>query len=279
MESGLIAAMDMEFGYVYGTHRHVVMPTEIGVCIYDPQHGGISYWGRKLSYDIDLEIWKTVTDSQGNKTGVSTRVVNIAKGEYQMPYDRSFHLPREKYREARRTARNSFRKLGYCIDDLMKAQAIATLVFYDDRMEKEAFRRAGVSLSPFQIIDIQDQVCHGVGIKEKLSLDRVSRSIKFKAGGGYIWSSNLRYSVPEKFRYLIKPHKSLGDAVRIMLLYQEYSKKRAELILNIKKNLEINENNFHHHFCFQNTTPEDIILKNHDVSQPCDWDITPLEPV
>jgi hypothetical protein len=254
----------MEFGYVFGTHRHVVMPTEIGVCMYDPQHGGISYWGRKLSYDIDLEIWKTVTDSQGNKIGVSTRIVNIAQGEYQMPYDRLFHLPREKYTEARRTARNAYRKLRYCIDDLVKAQAITTLVFYDDAREKEAFRRAGVSLSPFHIIDIQDRVCQGIGIRGKLSLDRVSRSIKFKAGGGYIRSSHLRYSVPEKFRYLIKPHKSLGDAVRIMLLYREYSKKRVELFQNIKKNLEINENNLPH-VCFQSSTPQDIISEKPDV--------------
>ena len=62
MPSPLTAYIDMEFAGIRGTRQGMQIPTEIGVVLHDPATGSISFAGKWLSKDIEVELWKNVTD-------------------------------------------------------------------------------------------------------------------------------------------------------------------------------------------------------------------------
>ena len=98
--------LDIEFGYVYGTCRAVMMPVEIGAVVHRPGDDSVRYIGEQFRYDVDVEIWKKVTDQCGKTVGVATTVANMGRGEYGMAYDHSFRVPESEVLAAGETARS-----------------------------------------------------------------------------------------------------------------------------------------------------------------------------
>lgn len=68
------ACLEIEFGYAYGTRRAVMMPVEIGAVVHRPEDDTARFVGEKFRYDVDIEIWKRVTDTCGRTTGVAKTV-------------------------------------------------------------------------------------------------------------------------------------------------------------------------------------------------------------
>jgi hypothetical protein len=225
MISGEIACIDMEFGHIYGTRRTAVMPVEIGAVLYDPDGDTPRFFGEKFRYDIDVELWRNVTDSRGNTRGVTASVANLLRGEYQKPYVRNYRLPGYRVREAEKISRAAFADLRLFMQRLCDESDISTLAFFADGMEMMAFERADVPVDRYAKIDLQREIKRHMGMKDQLSLDRVSKIIEFRAAGSRIASKHYSYRVPESVRHLMKPHRALGDASRIFLLSRELEEK------------------------------------------------------
>ena len=211
----------MEFGHVYGTRRAVVMPVEIGVVLHNPEEDQLRYLGETFRYDIDLELWKNVTDARGKTLGVTATVANLGRGEYRKPFLRGYRLPGYRVQAAREVARSAFADLGLFMQRLCDDADISTLAFFADGMEMMAFEQAGVETEKFDRIGLQREVKRLLGMKDHLSLDRVSTIIGFSTARSQIQSAHFSYPVPPNLRRYIKPHRALGDAARIFLLSRE----------------------------------------------------------
>jgi len=70
-------------------------------------------------------------------------------------------------------------------------------------------------------VDLQRDIQRLLGMKDHLSLDRVSTIIGFSFSKARIRSMHFSYRVPPPLRHFIKPHRALGDAARIFLLSRE----------------------------------------------------------
>jgi hypothetical protein len=225
MATGVTACIDMEFGHVYGTCRTLLMPVEVGVVLYDPDSDTHRLSGRQFSYDIDLELWKNVTDEWGNTRGVAATVANFEQNEYQKPFCREYRLPVPRRLDAEEICRSAFSDLRCFMEDLFDRTDIATLTFFAENMEMKAFDRAEVAVDAFGRIDLQKEIRLELGMKDHLSLDKVANIIGFSTDGSGISSQHFRYRVPKRLRHLIKPHRALGDAARIFLLSRELSEE------------------------------------------------------
>ncbi len=221
MTSGLTAFIDMEFGHVYGTCRNLLMPVELGMVLYDPASNTPRFAGRKFSYDIDVELWKNVTDERGATLGVTATVANLGRNEYQKPFLRSHRLSARRIRDAEVVCSEAFSDLRCTMEDLCTGDDIETLVFFAEGMEVKAFARAGFSLDTFGRIDLQKAVMRQLQMNDQLSLDKVAKIIGFCAVHTEIASMHFSYRVPRRLRHFIKPHRALGDAARIFLLSRE----------------------------------------------------------
>jgi len=217
----ITACIDMEFGHVYGTRRAVVMPVEIGVVLHDPGEDRPRFLGKTFRYDIDVELWKNVTDARGKTLGVTATVATLGTGEYQNPFLRSHRIPEYRVQVAREVARSAFADLGLFMRRLCDDADISTFAFFADGMELMAFEQAGVDVGEFVRVDLQREVRQLIGMKDHLSLDRVSSIIDFSVSGARIRSAHFSYRVPGILRHFIKPHRALGDAARIFLLSRE----------------------------------------------------------
>lgn len=225
MATGVTACIDMEFGHVYGTCRTLLMPVEVGVVLYDPDSDTLRFSGRKFAYDIDLELWKNVTDERGATRGVTATVANLGRSEYQKPYLRQHRLPACRHRDAEAVCRSAFADLRGFMEGIFDRSRVETLMFFAENMEMKAFDRAGVSVDVFGRVDLQNEIRRSLGMKDHLSLDRVAHIIGFSTDGSGISSQHFRYRVPRRLRHLIKPHRALGDAARIFLLSRELSEE------------------------------------------------------
>ena len=233
-EDGGSVYLDIEFGYVYGTCRAVMMPIEIGAVVHRPEDDSVSYVGEQFRYDIDVEIWKKVTDPCGKTTGVATTVANMGRGEYGMAYNHSFRVSDGEVPAAEETAQNAFADLRLFMESVLSAGDIPEIVVFAADMEKKAFRAAEVSLDGCMLVDLQREIRRRLGMKQVLSLDRLARLIDFRAGESTVASMHFRYPVPREYRHLLDVHRGMGDAVRTFLLAREYQERLPHLEARIR---------------------------------------------
>jgi hypothetical protein len=231
-EEGPVAFVDMEFGHVYGTHRQIVMPIEVGVVTYDPAADRAVFSGKTFAHDLEVEIWKSSTDDLGRRTGVVTTVANPGLGTGGLPYDPRFRLDRAGWRHAREAAAASFSDLACFMGDLCSRSDPETFTFFARSMECRALDRAGFDLGPYACTDLQCEVGAALGMKQFLSLDRAGCIIGFGNGAGAIRSNHYRYPVPDCYAPLLRPHRAVGDAARIFLLAREFYASRESFLEN-----------------------------------------------
>jgi hypothetical protein len=215
------AYIDMEFAGIYGTHQEMQIPIEIGVVIYQPDSDALSFAGKAFNRTIDVELWKNITDEVGKRIHGQRRVFNLASTGHSKNFDKKFHLGTVGRKEARREICRVYQDLREFMQALNQKD-IGTLVFFASRREMETFRNSQVKTDGFLIRDLQDEIRSCFHLKEHVSLDRVSLVTDFGITKSTISSAHFSYILPEKFRYLIKPHKAIGDAARMFLVDLEF---------------------------------------------------------
>lgn len=215
------AYIDMEFAGIYGTHQEMQIPIEIGVVIHQPNKDDLSFAGKAFNRTIDVELWKNITDDMGKRIEGQRQVFNLASRGHSKIFDKKYHLGAE----GRKEARHSISRVYQDLREFMQAlnhKDIGTLVFFARRREMETFRSSRVKTDGFLIRDLQEEVRSWFHLKEHVSLDRVSLVSHFRITKSAISSAHFTYSLPEKFRYVIKPHKAIGDAARMFLVDLEF---------------------------------------------------------
>lgn len=240
---GNIAFIDLEYGHVHGTHKRIFMPIEVGVALYTEKKDVLGYVGKKFSYDIDVELWKNVIDEYGNTIGETMSITNYKREEYNKKISETRILNNTQKKQSHRIAQNAFNNLNIFMSNVLKNNDIDKLVFFGDGMEKRAFNRARINTDNYTWIDLQSEIKNDFGMNEYLSLDKVSRAIEFHAAKSSINSLNFKYNTPDKFKYLMKPHKAIGDTARIFLLYKEYCRNPVDFQAVINNHVTICKKN------------------------------------
>jgi hypothetical protein len=215
------AYIDMEFAGIYGTHQSLQIPIEIGVLIHQPDSDTLSFTGKAFNRTIDVELWKNITDDMGKRIEGQRRVFNLTSRGHTKIFDKKFHLGAEGRREARRAIAGVHQDLREFMQALNRLN-ISTLVFFARRREMETFQNSRVKTDGFVIRDLQDEIRSHFHLKEHVSLDRVSLVTNFGISKSTVSSAHFSYTLPEKFRFLIKPHKAIGDAARMFLVDLEF---------------------------------------------------------
>lgn len=238
-----IAFVDLEYGHVHGSQKRISMPTEVGIALYNKNTNSIEYSGKKIAYDIDVELWRNIIDQYGNKIGVEASVANLKKNEYNKELDKNLTLNAKQKKTAYRTAGKAYRDFRFFVNHILDTKDVDKLVFFGDSRERFAFKRAKISTKGHEWMDLQREIKDEYDMDMLLSLDKVSKAIKFRNKETQIISSNFRYNVPDKYKYLIKPHKALGDSARIFLAYKEFNHDKNNFKKRMNKHLELCNDN------------------------------------
>lgn len=215
------AYIDMEFAGIYGTHQKMQIPIEIGVVVHEPDSDALSFTGKSFNRNIDVELWKNITDDVGKRIEGHRRVFNLTTRGRSKDFDKKFHLGTGGLKEARRIITAVHQDLREFMLSL-NAMDIGILVFFARRREMETFRNSRVKTDGFLIRDLQEEIRSSYHLKEHVSLDRASLITNFLITKSTISSSHFSYPLPEKYRFLIRPHKAIGDAARMFLVDQEF---------------------------------------------------------
>ncbi len=236
MTMPLTAFIDMEFAGIRGTRQGMQIPIEIGVVLHDPDQDTIAFAGKAFSHDVEVELWRNVTDDLGKRVDGHRRIFNLATPGETIPEDKKFRLDADGTRHARAAIAAVHRDIRTFMQAL-NHRNIDTLAFFAKRREIDTFARAHVNLDGFTIRDIQAEIRHEYSLKEDVSLDRMSLVINFSLNGGSISSAHFRYQIPPRFRFIIKPHKAIGDAARMLLLSQEFRHHPASFEAEVREHI------------------------------------------
>ena len=221
------AYIDLEFGGVCGTWQRMKLPLEAGVVIHDPATDRVVFAERAFSFDIDVTIWKNVTDDLGRTVGKNPCTVNPAIHRSEEGHVRKVRFDAQERRRAGIVSRRVHEDLKNFLQGL-NGFGIKEIVFFAADYEKTALSRAGINLSGFRVRDLQCEI-KPAGKRVVLSLDRLSHIIGFCMGETEVSSIHFKYPVPEKYRTRMCPHDSLGDATRIFLAAQELASHPNDL--------------------------------------------------
>jgi len=235
------AYIDMEFGAAYGSHNKINIPIEIGTVLYNPKSDELDFSGKKFHYDIEVEQWQNVTDELKRTIDVKVRTFNVGKPEIAILRSSKFHLDDAGKRNAIRISRSIHYNLNEYMQNLKKRD-MRTVVFFANDRENFALKRAGFDTSNLVCRDLQKEIKEKFSLEQIMSLDRLSYVIKFRLSKNTIHSEHYSYKIPEKFQYLVKPHKAIGDAARMFILSKEFYHHADDLEENIKKYLALCEN-------------------------------------
>lgn len=235
-----IAFLDLEFGQVYGSHRTYYIPIEIGAVISGSEDGAPVFFSKTFHVDIDLVLRKNITDPAGKTVGVEETVANIGRGEYQKEFDPSYELPKTDKKAVRKLFNQTLIELRKYVQALFNQYDIAQIVLFGGREDLKLLSKAKVEISKFKIIDIQ-------GVIEKevrylFSLDKISLIISFYKSNEFYGSQNFQYPLLNCYEHLIEPHRALGDACRIFVVYKEFYGFKSEFVQQCRNYLDNNEN-------------------------------------
>jgi hypothetical protein len=211
----------MEFAGIYGTHQSLQIPIEIGVVIHQLDTDMLTFAGKAFGRNIDVELWKNITDNVGKRIEGTRRVFNLATRGRTKIFNKKVQLDAVGREEAHQAIAGVHQDLRVFMQSLNQME-IGTLVFFARRREMETFQNSRVKTDGFIIRDLQEEIRSCYHLKEHVSLDRVSLVTDFRITKSAVSSDHYSYALPEKFRYLIKPHKAIGDAARMFLVDLEF---------------------------------------------------------
>jgi hypothetical protein len=214
------AYIDMEFAGIYGTRQSMQIPIEIGMVIHNQDTDILSFTGKAFSFDIDVELWKNVMNEVGKRIDGQRRVFNLLNSGHAKNFNQKFHLNSEGRKGAQRAIAAVHRDLREFMQALNQKE-IDTLVFFARQREMETFKKSRVKMEGFLIRDLQAEIKTQFHLKEHVSLDRMSLVTGFTITRSSAGSTHFTYTIPERFRYLIKPHKAIGDAARMFIVDRE----------------------------------------------------------
>jgi len=236
VDGQITAYMDMEFGGICGTWQRMKVPVEAGLIVSDPGQDILTFVGRKFRYDLDITVWKNVTDELGRTVGKNPCTPNPSQSGSEVPGNRKIRISSEQRKTAHRISTQVHNEL----QEFMRrfnSRDISKIVFFAADYEQTALAQARVNLTGFEVRDIQRDLRAAFSMKEVMSLDRFSHVIEFKAKQGKISSLRFRYTVPAGFRDWLDSHISVGDSARMFLLSQELQYHTGELGERIKEYL------------------------------------------
>ena len=231
------AYIDMEFAGIYGTHQSLQIPIEIGVVIHQPDTDVLTFAGKAFNRNIDVELWKNITDDVGKRIEGTRRVFNLATRGHTKNFNKKVHLDAMGRKEAHQAIAGVHQDLRGFMQSLNQVE-IDTLVFFARRREMETFQDSRVQTDGFLIRDLQDEIRSDYHLKEHVSLDRMSLVTNFRITKSAVSSDHYTYTLPEKFRFLIKPHKAIGDAARMFLVDREFHQYPEKFGERLKGHLE-----------------------------------------
>lgn len=229
----------MEWGQVYGSYRRHFIPIEVGAVISSSENGVPVLESRKFRHDIDLVIRRNTINQIGKTIGFSEWVANIGRGEYQKTFDPNYRLNKTEKIAARKLSLKVLRELSQYLHSLFKKHQVSRIVLFGGREDLNLLRKANIDTSNITIVDIQRIVQSE--IRYLFSLDKISLIIGFYSSNKFFGSKNLRYPLPERYKYLIKPHRAIGDACRIFVIYEEFFKVKIEFVQQCKHYLHANQ--------------------------------------
>ena len=220
MSGQVTAYMDMEFGGICGTWQRMKVPVEAGVVIHDADADSLEFFGRKFVYDLDITVWKNITDELGRTVGKNPCSLNPSKNGVEIPRDKRHRLEPDERKKAYQVSRSVHHELREFMQEL-NGRGISSVVFFAADYERTALGQARVRLDGFDVRDLQRDVKNTFSMKEVMSLDRLSFVIQFRQDRDAISSLHFRYRVPAPYREWLDAHTGVGDAARMFLVHQE----------------------------------------------------------
>ncbi len=237
-----IAFLELKYGNIYGGYPNFYAISEIALLIFEQGSNKIflESWINNANIDI-VNVYSNVNEL-GHTVGRTKEVVNL-RTRRRKPYKEDFKLDERGLQYAFKLLKPSRAPIKSFLLKNFRKYRFRDIVVFDGRRDVFLCERSGADFSRYNIVDLQKDLNRETDYL--FSLNKLSVVINFDHDRSYLRSNNLEYWLHPIAARQITPKSAAFDAVRLMMVHNEYKEyhddflMKAALVLNkIQNNLK-----------------------------------------
>jgi hypothetical protein len=237
-----IAFLELKYGNIYGGYPNFYAISEIALLVFEEGTNRIflESWINQSNIDI-VNVFSNVNEL-GHTIGRSKEVVNL-RTRRRRPFREEFKLDERGLQGAFNQLKPTRMPIKSFLMKNFRKYRFKDLVVFDGRRDVFLCERSGGDFSRYNIVDLQKDLNRETDYL--FSLNKLSVVINFDHDRSYLRSNNLEYWLHPIAARQITPKSAAFDAVRLMMVHNEYKKyhddflMKAALVLNkIQNNLK-----------------------------------------
>lgn len=223
-----IAFLELKYGNIYGGHPNFYAISEIALLIFERGSNKIflESWINGANIDI-VNVYSKVNEL-GHTIGRVKEVVNL-RTRRRKPFKEDFKLDDRGLQYAFKNLRPTKGPIKAFLNKNFKKYRFRDIVVFDGRRDVFLCERSGGDFTSFNIIDLQKDLNRETDYL--FSLNKLAVVINFDHDRSYLRSNNLEYWLHPIAARQINPKSAAYDAVRLMMVHNEYTEHHDDFLL------------------------------------------------
>jgi len=230
-----IAFLELKYGNINGGYPNFYAISEIALLVFeqDTKRIFLETWTNNTNVDI-VNVYAKV-DSLGHTIGRVKEIFNM-KTRRRRPYQEDFQLGEDDLQKAFDELRPSKNWIRSFLRKVLTKYRFRDMVVFDGRRDVFLCEKSGANFDRINVIDIQKDL--NKETEYLFSLNKLSVVSGFDYDSSYVRSNNLEYWLHPIAARQILPKSAAFDAVRLLMVYNEFTEHhddfmmKAALLLN-----------------------------------------------
>ena len=244
MNKNNTAFLELKYGNIYGGYPNFYAISEIALLIFEHETNRIflESWINNANVEI-VNVYSKVNEL-GHTTGRVKEVVNL-RTRRRKPFKEDFQLDENGLKYAFKNLRPTKAPIRHFLTKNFRKYRFRDMIVFDGRRDVFLCERSGGDFSRYNIIDLQKDLNRETDYL--FSLNKLSVVTNFDIDRSYVRSNNLEYWMHPIAARQVTPKSAAYDAVRLMMVYNEYHEHhddflmKAALLLNKIQNTKVSE--------------------------------------
>jgi len=234
-----IAFLELKYGNIYGGYPNFYAISEIALLVFEPDSKKIFLESWNSNADVDIVNVYAKVNELGHTMSRVREVMNI-RSRRRKVYKEDFRLPEEELKEAFNRLRGTRSAIKSFFMRNLRKYRFRDMITFDGRRDVFLCEKSGARFDRYRIVDLQKEINQETNYL--FSLNKLSVVINFEHDMSYLRSNNLEYWLHPIAARQIIPKSAAYDAVRLLMVHQEYREHKQDFLIQAARLLQKIEN-------------------------------------
>ncbi len=223
-----IAFLELKYGNIYGGYPNFYAIAEASLLVFETHSKRVFLESWNNTIDINIVSVSSKVNELGNTIGKLREVINLRTGRVNQ-YDEAFQLGEQDLDREFAKLRNTKMWLQKFFMKNMRKYQFRDLITFDGNRDLFLCEKARVDFRNYNIVDMQKEITAETNYL--FSLNKLAKVINFNFDHTSLRSNNLQYRLHPIAAKQIKPGAAAYDAVRLLMVHQEFREFHDDFLM------------------------------------------------